>query len=66
MDCLLEYQWREEELSIGYSRTLNVVFPDRSYGLSEKAIDYIVPDSIFLPVFNILIPEMAQWNGGVF
>ena len=48
-----------------HSRVLNVVFPDGKYGLSEKATDYFVPAAMFLPGLRMLIPERAQWNGGV-
>ena len=40
-----------KQRSIGHSRTLNVVFPDRRrrYALSGKPTDYILPEAIFLP-----------------
>ena len=50
---------------MGHSRVLNVVFSDGRYGLSGKTTDYIVPEAMFLPVLKMLIPERAQWNGGV-
>ena len=55
--------WKQR--SIGQSRVLKIVFPDRRYEISEKGIDYIVVEGMFLPGLRMLIPKRAQWNGGL-
>ena len=41
-------------------------FPDGRYELlKNKTTDYIVSEAIFLPGLKTVIPERAQWNGGI-
>ena len=54
-----------KQCSIDHYRVLNIAFPDGRYGLSGKTTDYIVFEAMFLPGLRMLIPQRAQWNGGV-
>ena len=40
-------------------------FFEGRYELSADATDYVVSEAMFLPVLRILIPDRAEWNGGV-